>query len=345
MISAFDQSQNGRNQSDRAIQLSIIIVSFNTREITQACLQSIRDAELRLKTEVIVVDNASSDGSPEMIANGFPEVVLIRNEKNLMFSKANNQAMRIARGRYFFLLNSDTLIQSGNIEKLVCFIKMNWPRVGCVGPKVLRADGSIQSEGEPFDSFHYVLSRFFFLHKIPLPFFIRSKLLPLGFQFGMEGRTRKVAWVMGCSFLFPREIFEQLGGLDEEFVFYCEEMEFCYRLGKNGYEVWVIPEATITHLGGSSWNAAKRMGEAAKLEIPQYNERRFLFHQKTAGVKSKINTNRLQIFLCSSILPLLKLFRSSKASQMQEKIRFHLDENRAFFKLLAQDSHQPHNRS
>jgi len=343
MMGSAKQPQNPGDTAS-GCELSIIIISFNTREITKSCLQSLRDANLRVKSEIIVVDNASIDGSPEMIKSDFPEVKLLRNEKNLMFSKANNQAMRIARGRYFFLLNSDTLVQPGNIEKLAAFLREHWPKVGCVGPKVLRGDGSVQSEGEPFDSLHYVLSRFFFLHKIPLPFSIRSKILPLGFPFGMQGRSRKVGWVMGCSFMFPREIFERLGGLDEEFVFYCEEMEFCYRLGQNGFEVWVVPEATVTHFGGSSWDAAKRMGDAVKLEVPHYWERRFLYHQKTSGVGRKINSNRLRILLYSCTMALLKVFGSEHATQLREKIQFHREENRNYFRLLAASAKKPSRR-
>jgi len=149
---------------------------------------------------------------------------------------------------------------------------------------------------------------------------------------------------MGCSFLFPREIFERLGGLDEDFVFYCEEMEFCYRLGKKGYEIWVVPEAIITHLGVSSWDAAKRMGDAVKLEVPNYWERRFLYHQKTSGVGRKINSNRLRIFLYSALAPGLQILRSRKLTEVREKIQFHREENRNYRKLLARDADRPQGR-
>lgn len=316
-------------------ELSIIIVSFNTREITRNCLQSLRVAQLQIQTEVIVVDNASSDHSPEMIAEEFPEVILIRNEKNLMFSKANNQGMSIARGDFFFLLNSDTLVESGNIEKLFAFLKQHAPRVGCVGPRVLRADGTVQSEGEAFDSYRYVLSRFFFLDKLPLPCFLRNWILPLGFHTSQPKRPRKVGFVVGCSFMFPREVFQNIGGLDEDFVFYGEELEFCFRLWKTGYEVWVLPEAVITHLGGSSWTAGKHLDQTQRPKIPDYFERRFLLHRKTFGVKHRIGTNRLRILLYSAILPAVWLLSRSKAAQLREKIRFHREENMEFIRMLT----------
>jgi GT2 family glycosyltransferase len=320
-----------------SLQLSIVIISYNTREITRACLESIRNASLQLKYEILVVDNASWDGSPDMIERDFPEVVLIRNSQNLMFAKANNQALRIAKGRYILLLNSDTLVASGHIEKLIIFLDHNRPRVGCVGPRVLNADGAVQSEGECFSSFRYVLCSFFFLHKLPLPFPIKSKILPRGFPHGLKGRTRRVDWVVGCCLMFPQELIEQFGGLDEDFVFYCEDTEFCYRLQKHGYETWVVPEAEITHLGGSSWLAAKSMGKTGCPDIPGYFERHFLLHQKTSGTGRQIAINRLQIFLYSFILPLFKAARSKRTAQIQDKIEFHIEENRCFLEKLARD--------
>jgi GT2 family glycosyltransferase len=339
MTPAAEPSQRGR-----PVELSVIIISFNTREITRACLQSLRDARLKVETEIIVVDNASTDGSPDMIAAAFPEVVLVRNDRNLMFSKANNQGMRLARGKYFFLLNSDTLIQPGNLERLLAFLEAHQPRVGCVGPRVLRPDLTIQSEGEAFDSYGYVLSRFFFLHKLPLPRPLKQWLLPRGFPDALTGVARPVGWVTGCSFMFPRKLVDQLGGLDEEFVFYCEEVEFCFRLWKNGYEVWVVPDAVITHLGGSSWSAAKTMEKNSRPDIPPYFDRLFLLHQKTSGVERRIRTNRLRIALYSALLPFLALVRAGSAAPVREKIGFHREENRAFRRLLAQSPAQPHNR-
>ncbi|MEI8342691.1 MAG: glycosyltransferase family 2 protein [Verrucomicrobiota bacterium] len=319
-------------------QLSIIIISFNTREITAACLRSIQESALKLTYEILVVDNASSDGSPDMIERDFPAVKLIRNPENQMFAKANNQAIRVAKGNYILLLNSDTRIEPGNLEKLYDFIDKNRPRIGCVGPRVLNSDGTTQSEGETFDSVRNVLCNFFFLHKLPLPFSIKAKILPPGFPHGLNGRTRRVGWVTGCSMMFPTEIFTTVGELDESFVFYCEETEFCFRLMKHGFETWVVPDATLTHLGGASLLAAKSMEKAFRPEFPDYFERRFLFYQKTSGARHKIQLNRLRIFLYSGILPLLTLLRPGMADQLRDKIKYHTEENRQFAEQLAKHS-------
>jgi len=317
------------------LQLSIIIVSFNTREITAACLNSIRDAGIRLGYEVLVVDNASSDGSPEMIERDFPEVSLIRNPENLMFAKANNRAMRVARGEQILLLNSDTLVHPGAVEALFDFIRRAPETTGCVGPRVLNRDGSIQSEGEAFDSYCYVISSILGVEKLPLPGFIKDLLLPPGYPRRLTGCARKVGWVTGCCMMFPRKIIGRVGDLDESFVFYCEEVEFCYRLKRHGFETWVVPEAQITHLGGASLMASKKMELLNQPELPDYHARRFLLHQKTGGVRRKIRLNRLRILIFSAALPVVRLLRPSMVPQIVERIEFHAGENRRFIKELA----------
>ncbi len=314
---------------------SIIIISYNTKEVTRDCLESVKAAKLDFTYEIIIVDNASTDGSVEMFEQDYPEATLIKNEENLFFPKANNQAMLVAKGKYFFLLNSDTLVEPGQIEKLINFLDQRFPKVGVVGPSVRNKDGTLQSEGHSFDTKHHVIARFLFLHKLPLPFFLKKLILPLGYEPGLYGRTRKVGWVMGCALMFRRELYEEFGGLDGDFVFYCDDMEFCYRTWKHGYEVWVDVRSRITHLGGVSWVVAKQTGESKKL--PDYHERRFVAHQKMAGAMYKIRTNRLRIFLYSSILPLFSILSASRKKELQEKIALHREENEKFFKMLAEE--------
>jgi GT2 family glycosyltransferase len=319
------------------LQLTIIIVSYNTREITRACLSSLRRAGLQLSYEVVAVDNASSDGSPEMIQQEFPEVTLVRNTQNLMFAKANNQGMRIARGKYILLLNSDTLVEPGNLERLYDFIERRQPEVGCVGPRVLNAAGTTQFEGEAFDSYWYVLCSCLFIDKLPLPMPIKKSLLPLGFPRGLVGRVREVGWVSGCCMMFPRGLFGVVGGFDEDFVFYCEDAEFCYRLHKHGFHTWVVPAATITHLGGASWLAAKRLSPLARPELPGRLLRLLQFYRKTSGVRQKIRSNRLRIALLTAVLPLMRLRRSKLFEVMTEKRALHVEENSFFRQQLGKN--------
>lgn len=317
---------------------SIIIISYNTKEVTRDCLESLKAAKLEIPYEIIIVDNASTDGSVEMFEQEYPEAIFIKNEENLFFTKANNQAMRVAKGKYFFLLNSDTLVEPGQIEKLVNFLAQRFPKVGIVGPSVRNKDGSLQSEGHPFDTMHHVIARFFFLHKLPLPFFLKKLILPLGYEPGLYGRTRKVGWVMGCALMFRRELYEEFGGLDADFVFYCDDMEYCYRAWKHGYEVWVDVDSRITHLGGVSWVMAKKTGDSKQL--PEYHQRRFVAHQKMAGIVYKIKTNRLRIFLYSCALPLFSILSSSRKKELQEKIALHREENEKFLKLQEEEKNE-----
>ena len=235
------------------MQVSIIIISYNTREVTRACLQSIYDASLELEYEIILVDNASEDGSVEMVESNFPEVRLIANRDNLLFSKANNQAMAIARGDYFLLLNSDTIVKAGNMEKLYSFLIEGAPKVGCVGPTVLNKDGSLQSDGYALpavaDTFCSVFAR---VVKC-LPSAIRNKMIPPGHELiRRPEKTAEVGRIMGCCMLFPAKICQELGGLDETFELYSEEVGLCCRLKRAGYETWRLAEAEIIHLGRAS---------------------------------------------------------------------------------------------
>jgi len=129
------------------MKLSIIIISFNTKELLAQCLRSVYESCLPFSWEIIVVDNASSDGSAEMVAAAYPEVTVLRNKTNALFAKANNQGADVARGEYLLLLNSDTIVESGNIEKLVAFLDNASDRVACVGPTVLNGDRTVQSVG------------------------------------------------------------------------------------------------------------------------------------------------------------------------------------------------------
>jgi len=235
------------------MDLSIIIVSYNTCEITRNCLQSIRDSNLQLSYEVIVVDNASTDGSVEMIEQEFPEIILIKNSTNNMFAKANNQGMKIARGDYFLLLNSDTIVTPGNIEKMFYFISAHSNKIGCVGPKVLNSDGTVQSEGKPLYSVENAFCDMFSPILIKLPFFLKKHLIPPGNKLSDKSPLRRpTGWVSGACMMVSAKAARAVEGFDEEYFFYGEEVDFCQCLKKAGYAIWVLTDAEIIHLNGGS---------------------------------------------------------------------------------------------
>lgn len=234
------------------IRLSIIIISFNTCEITRACLESIFNADWRDEYEVIVVDNDSKDGSAEMIKTHFPEVRLIVNQENKFFSIANNQGARIARGEYLLLLNSDTLVKEDNLQRLLDYHNTLPDDVICTGPKMLNADGSLQSCGmcEMGNMWEHIANKFLLNRILPLgridPVLIRDS--------NMSHRT---GWVSGAAMMVRAEAYAKVGGLNERLIFYGEEPEFGYRTKRLGYKTWYYSGAEVTHLGGKS-SAAMR---------------------------------------------------------------------------------------
>lgn len=232
------------------MRLSIIIVSYNTRQILDHCLASIegslRGSSLDNRYEVIVIDNASSDGSPEMVMQKHPEVRLAVNSENRYFAGANNQGAELASGEYLLLLNSDTLVEKGNIEKLIEFLERNPLPVVMVGPLVLNADRSRQSCGFALPSVWERLAMVAGLTKI-LP----HCLLPFGSP-ARRDYCRQTGWISGCCMMIRHSVYRELGGLNAEVGFYGEEPELGYRLAQHGFQTWVLPEAVIIHLGGAS---------------------------------------------------------------------------------------------
>lgn len=236
------------------IEVSIIIVSYNTQAILSDCLKSIQEANLTYNYEIIIVDNASEDSTVLMIEKYFPRIILIKNKINLMFSKANNIGIKNASGKYVLLLNSDTLIDKGELEKLINFLNQN-PLVSAVGPRILNFDGTIQSESFPFDSLHNLFSNYLKILHWPIPMSLKSKILPKGFIGLQNGITRKTGWISGCCILINKDkLLNKIGFLDEDLLFYGEDVEWCYRANKRNESVYIFPDSHIIHLGGASTN-------------------------------------------------------------------------------------------
>ena len=234
------------------MDVSVIIVNWNTKEILRDCLGSVCEQAGDLDYEVIVVDNASTDGSVEMIRRDFERVVLIENARNNGFATANNQGMAVAKGRYVLLLNSDTVVLDGAIAKTVSFADAH-PRAGVTGCRVLNPDRTLQPTCFMFPSILNMFLSSTYLYKL----FPRSRF------FGRERMTwwdrsdvRQVDVVTGCFMLVRREAIDQVGVMDERFFMYAEETDWCYRFRKNGWEVMFTPTGQIIHLGGQS--TAKR---------------------------------------------------------------------------------------
>lgn len=231
------------------MDLSIIIVNYNTCRLTLDCLQSVFDSETAYQYEVFVVDNASADDSVEAISREFPQVQLIANHENTGFAKANNQGMEIAKGRYVLLLNSDTIVQPDTLQTMVSLMD-NRPDLGAAGCKIILPDGSLDKACRrgfptPSASFYYAFgfSRLF-------PNTPRFNQYQLGYLDPNEAYP--VDCLMGAFMLVRREVIEQIGGLDETFFMYGEDVDWCYRIKEAGWGIHYEPATYIVHYKGAS---------------------------------------------------------------------------------------------
>jgi asparagine synthase (glutamine-hydrolysing) len=226
-----------------APSLSVIIVNWNTREILRECLASIAEHLGGVEHEVIVVDNASTDGSAEMVATDFPAVRLVRNAENVGFGAANNQAMRLARGARFLLLNSDTRLVDGSVSRLVSELDRH-PGVGVAQGRQRFPDGRLQHTTYRFPSLRLALLEDLGVYKLLGRRRAGQVLLNGYWPHDVE---RDVDWVAGSFMLLPRAVFEDTGGFDERLFMYGEDQEWCQRIRDAGWRIRFFPQAEIVH--------------------------------------------------------------------------------------------------
>jgi len=236
-----------KENRESSIDLSIIILTHNTRDLLRDCLRSIRENTKEIRFEIIVVDNASSDGTPEMMKSEFPEVQYLFNNRNIGFTKGNNQGIRLSRGRYVLLLNSDTEIIDSALDRMVQYMDAT-PDCGILGCKLLNPDGSIQFSCRRFPSYQ---TAFFNRYSILTRLFPRNRFSQSYLMSSIDHtRTREVDWVSGAALLARRKAFEEIGILDERFIIYSEDVDWCYRMHEAGWKVYFFPEARIYHYIG-----------------------------------------------------------------------------------------------
>jgi len=255
------------------MKLSVIIVSWNVRDDLVRCLRSIEENHPLAPYEVIVVDNASEDGTVECIRREFPTVTVIENEQNRGFAAANNQGIQKAGGQYILLLNPDTIVHKSSLDTLIGFMENN-PDIGACGPKLLNTDGTTQPSVRRFPTFRGALYRHsvFRLTGIFLSQYRKWLMKDFGYD-----RRADVEQLMGAALMVRRSVIEQVGVLDERFFMYFEEVDLCYRIKQAGWRVVFVPDAEITHLGGQS---ARQMPARNRLMML---ESMFAFFRKHRG--------------------------------------------------------------
>jgi O-antigen biosynthesis protein len=231
------------------IDLSIIIVNYNVKEFILNLIDSISKATKNISAEIFIVDNASDDGSVELIGEKFPEVNLIKNERNVGFGVANNQALELAAGKYLLLINPDTIVREDTFDKMIDFFEVTFS-AGIAGCKVLNPDGTLQlacrrSFPGPWTSFTKVMG----FSKI----FPKSRLFAsYNLTYQDENQTYEVDAVSGAFMMMRKEVYDKVGGFDPQFFMYGEDLDLCYRTQKAGYKVFYFHETEIIHYKGES---------------------------------------------------------------------------------------------
>ncbi len=236
------------NKEKEIKDLVVTIVSYNSLSFLKKCLSSISSSQPVVKYEIIVVDNASTDGTGEFVKKNYPEIILIPNNRNVGFAAANNRAIEKSCSKYVLLINSDCMVYKKSLDSLVKFMEKN-PEVGIAGPKIVNSDGSIQFSCRRFPSVFNAAA-----HTILTDIFPHN---PFSKKYKLTGIRRdsplKVDWVSGSCMIIRRKALEDTGVLDENYFMYVEDLDICYRMWQKNWEVYYCPEAKIMHyIAGSS---------------------------------------------------------------------------------------------
>ncbi len=268
--------------------LSIIIVSWNIRDLLLGCLESIYREVNKAEVETFVIDNASADGSPAAVRERFSEVMLIENRINFGFARANNQALNLSKGKYVLLLNPDAQVKEGAIYRLFFF--MNQCReAGVAGPQLLNSDGTKQNSIANFPSLATEL--------------LNKSLLRWIFPKQFPGKEKnysepiEVESVIGACMIVRRDAIDRVGLLDEDYFLFLEETDWCYRMKRAGWKIYHVPEAEVYHHQGKS---AEREKKKAKIEY--YRSRYHFFKKNRGSLQSFILRVGLMIRLCIELI-------------------------------------------
>jgi GT2 family glycosyltransferase len=260
------------------VDLSIIIVSYNTKKLLSDCLASLHQGQSRYAVEVVVIDNGSTDGSPEMVEEAFPKVRLIGNSDNRGFAAANNQGIRSTTGRYVLLLNSDTIVSFDCIDGVVEFMEST-PQAAAAGPRLIYPDGTFQPS-----AYRYSLRPFKTLVEA---FHLKSVFPRLGVglitdEDSLEGAI-PVAWIMGAFLMLRRPALDIVGLLDEDYFMYAEETDLLKRIQLAGYSVFYIPDRECIHIGGASWENGQQIEKVSPARINAMLKSQMFYVRKHHG--------------------------------------------------------------
>lgn len=233
-----------------AVDLSVIVASYNTRDLLQGCLKSIYESTQDITYEVIVVDDCSTDGSPEMVRKVFPQAQLVCNATNLRYVGTNNAGLRAAQGRYGLLLNSDVEVQPGAFSTLVHFMDAH-PDTAAAGPKLINPDGSMQHCIRSFTGMLPMLFQSLNLHKLWPNNPITNRYYNTDFDYN---QVQTVQHIGTTSFIIRRSTWETYAMLDERFEQFFGDFAYCYMLNQHNQKIYYVPDAVVLHYGSQTIN-------------------------------------------------------------------------------------------
>jgi GT2 family glycosyltransferase len=271
--------------------MAVCIVNYNTCELLRSCLESVSSSN---GDGIWVVDNHSSDGSQEMVRSEFPVVELVETENNLGYGAAADLAISLSNAPYILLLNSDTILQSGALEKLSDYLDKN-PGVGIVGPRIINPDGTLQPSCFPMPTPLQIFLDISHLNRVinQIPF-VREK----NYRTWSHAFSKAVPWVQGAALAIRREAYYRVGGFDEAFFMYYEEVDLCYRMLNAGWEVHFSPVTEVTHIGAASTNQLW-----VKMEIQYYRSLALFYHKHYSGLQLFV---MVLLIKCAAMVRLLR---------------------------------------
>ncbi len=316
--------------NDNQIDVSVIIVNWNTKDLLRECIQSIQNETKKISYEIIVIDNFSKDNSAQMVKDEFPHICLIANQYNAGFGRANNQGYKIARGKYLLILNPDTLILNRAIEILYEFMENN-QQAGVVGPKCIHEDETIQVSWASFPGIKNIFTNNVTWKEAfsMMPLF--KKIFRSDAVYTNEGFTvkkviprQKVDYILGQCMMIPKSVTDQVGLFNEDIFMYEEEADLCYRVKEAGFETWFNPDAVIIHYERKSID-----------QIPNYLEKEMKWFMEARGQFFKLHYGKLQqvvFYLLTFVASAIKLFimaflwliEKKKRDYYKMKFLFHL---------------------
>lgn len=259
------------------IEISAVLVSYNTEGLLRQCINALRAALAPFTHEIIIVDNASRDGSVALIKAAFSDCRLVENSLNVGFGRANNQALEWVRGRYVLLLNTDAFVPPDAVTKSVAYLE-NHPQCGLLGGKLVGRDGSLQPSARYFPTPLNI-----FLQKTGLNQIFRQVRLIDDLSWD-HASVRDCDWVPGCYCVIRREVIDQVGLFDARYFLYYEEVDLCFAAKKAGWRVTYLPDATVVHIGGESAKSVGDITAAGRQLDAMQIESELLYFRKNYGV-------------------------------------------------------------